>query len=109
MFGFGKKNAAIDAFADTLIADLVTRFPAAKEKELGGNRAKPARQLGKAASEMDYGVTVFTAEHKVGIYGKARLLNRVQWQLRDRGYSRDFIETTVAELTRLIARSKARQ
>ena len=106
MFGFAKKNTAIDAFADVLVADLTERFPPEKEKELGGNRAKPARKFGKAAGEMDRRLAAFAVENKLGVYGKARLLNRVQWQLRERGYSMEFVDVTVAELTNIIARAR---
>ena len=105
MFGFGKKGAAIDAFADKLIAELRTRFPASKEEDLGSSRMKPARQLGKAAGDLiDRQFAGFVMEHKLGVYGKARLLNRVKWQMREHGYSSDFIDATVSELARSSAR-----
>ena len=101
MFGFGKKNAAIDAFADELAAELRTRFPAEKEKSLGADKAKPARKLGKAAGELiDRRFAAFIVDNKLCVYGKARLLNRVKWQMREDGYSEEFIDTTVAELAR---------
>jgi hypothetical protein len=106
MFGFGKNNKAIDAFADELVADFVKRFPIEKEKDLGSNKAKPARNLGKAAGELvDRRSADFVFQHKLGVYGKARLLNRVKWQMQEIGYTTEFVDLTLAELTRSIART----
>ena len=105
MFGFGKNNAAIDAFADELVGELTTRFPPTKAELLGGTKAKPARSLGKAAAELiDRKFSAFVGEHKLGVYGKARLLNRIKWQMNEGGYSGEFVDVTLAELTRVVAR-----
>jgi hypothetical protein len=41
------------------------------------------------------------------VYGKARLLNRIKWQMKEGGYSEEFVDVTLAELTRVIARAGA--
>ena len=108
MFGLGKNNAAIDAFADELVGELTTRFPPAKEELLGGSQPKPARSLGKAAASLiDHRFSDFVANRKLGVYGKARLLNRIKWQMKEGGYSEGFVDVTLAELTRVIARAGA--
>jgi hypothetical protein len=100
MFGLGKKNAAIDAFAVELVADFVKRFPVEKEEDLGTSKRKPARSLGKAAGDLvDHRFAEFVAEQGLGVYGKARLLNQVKWQMTELGYSKSFIDTTLSELT----------
>jgi hypothetical protein len=100
MFGFGKKNAAIDAFAAKLVDEFVTRFPVEKEEDLGTAKRKPARNLGKAAGELvDRRFAAFVTEHQLGVYGKARLLNKIKWQMTELGYSKDFVDTTLSELT----------
>jgi hypothetical protein len=107
MFGFGKNNKTIDAFADELVVALVTRFPPEKEKELGTNKAKPARSLGKAVADIvERRFPAFVVEHKLGVYGKARLLNRVKWQMREKGYSEAFIDVTMAEFTKSSATAR---
>lgn len=100
MFTFGKKTAVIQGFADELVAQLVARFPAEKTKELGTKKAKPARIFGKAVGELEHRFAAFVAEHKLGIYGKAKLLNRIKWQMQEGGYPAEFIDITLAELTR---------
>lgn len=109
MFGFGKKNSEIDAFGDSLVADLTARFPPDKEERLGSKKVKPARSLGKAAGELiDRRFASFVAEQELGVYGKARLLNRIKWQMREGGYTDEFIDVTLAELARAGARGAPR-
>ena len=74
------------------------------ERELGGNRAKPARALGKAAANSTDASPSSRRRSRLGIYAKARLLNRVKWQLNERGYSEPFVAVTVAELTAIVSR-----
>jgi hypothetical protein len=110
MFGFGKKNAVIDSFADDLVSELAARFPPGKEQQLGGAKAKPARSLGKVAAELiDRKFAAFLSEHRLGVYGKARVLNRIKWQMSERGYSADFTDVTLGELTRVTGRTAPRQ
>ncbi len=106
MFGFGKNNAAIDAFAGTLVADLTKRFPREKQAELGGTKAKPAQQLAKAVNELERNIATFQQEHKLGVYGKARLLNKIKWQMKELQYSEDFIDATITTLARLVGSRK---
>ena len=98
MFGFGKNNAVIDAFAAEIVADVARRFPVRLEAELGGSKAKPARKLGKTAGDLERRVAAFQAEHKLGVYGKARLLNKIKWGLQECGYSEAFIDATITTL-----------
>jgi hypothetical protein len=95
MFGSKEKNARIEAFADQLIAELVQRFPVEKEAELRTSRLEPARQLGSAVNVQQ--------EARLGIYGKARLLNRLKWELKEKGYGEAIIDLTVAEVTRMLS------
>ena|ERR1700690_3812706 len=104
MFGLGKGNAAIDEFAKTLVAELVKRFPTKKQSELSGRKLKPAQQLGKTVGELERRIAKFSGEQKLGIYGKARLLNNVKWQMKELGYSDDFIDATTATLAQAIGR-----
>lgn len=105
MFGFGKKGREVDAFGDALVQELSARFPPQKEQNLGGKKPKPARSLGKVAGELiDRKFAGFVAEQKLGVYGKARLLNRIKWQMREAGYTDEFVDVTLAELTRATAK-----
>ena len=106
MFGLGKGNKAIDEFAQTLVTELTKRFPVARQSELGTSKLKPAQQLGKAVGDLERRVTKFSGENKLGVYGKARLLNAVKWQLNDLGYSKDFVDATIATMAQCIGRTR---
>ena len=103
MFGLKEKNARIEAFADQLVSELAARFPVEKEADLGTKKLKPARQLGKTANALERSVVAFQTEAKLGVYGKAKLLNRLKWSLKEKGYGEAFIDNTVAELTRMLS------
>ena len=103
MFGLKEKNARIEAFADQLVSDLAARFPVEKEADLGTNKLKPARQLGKTANALERSVIAFRKDTDLGVYGKAKLLNRLKWALKEKGYGDAFIDQTVAELTRMLS------
>ena len=102
MFGFKETNARINAFADQLAKDIVDRFPVEKQAELGTNKLKPARQLGRTANVLERTIVTFQQEARLGIYGKAKLLNRIKWSLKERGYAEAFIDQTIAEMTRML-------
>jgi hypothetical protein len=104
MFGIGKNNAAIDAFAAEIVADVGRRFPVRLEAELGGTKAKPARKLGKTAGDLQRRVAAFQVEAKLGVYGKARLLNQIKWGLKETGYSEPFIDATITTLASVAAK-----
>jgi hypothetical protein len=102
MLGFGKDNAAIEAFAHTLVADLVKRFPPEKQTLLGGTKLKPAAQLGKAVTGLERKVAAFQQEHQLGVYGKAKLLNSIKWQMKELQYTEDFVAATTTSLAQLL-------
>ncbi|MEO8751331.1 MAG: hypothetical protein ABI624_01505 [Casimicrobiaceae bacterium] len=106
MFGLGKKNAAIEAFAATLVAELTKRFPPGKERELGSDKLKPAQQLGKAVKDLEKKALAFQQEQQLGVYGKAKLLNKIKWQLKELAYSDEFVEVTTTSLAQLLGSRK---
>jgi hypothetical protein len=102
MFTSTRKKAALEAFADTLVSNFVKRFPPEAQVSLGGTKAKTGRQLGNAVNEFERGVVAFQQEQRLGIYGKAQLLNRIKWQLKERAYSEEFIDATMTTLARFL-------
>jgi hypothetical protein len=92
MFGFGKQNAAIDAFAVEIVQNLSRRFPQSREAELGGDKKKAGKTLGNALTEMQSKLIQFQDDNKLGVYGKARLLRSVQSELRRLHYSDTFVQ-----------------
>lgn len=77
MFGLGKKNAEIDAFAVDVCRELVRRFPPSREPELARKDKKAGVTLGNALGEMERRVIAFQAAESLGVYGKARLLRSI--------------------------------
>jgi hypothetical protein len=94
MFGFGKQNAAIDAFAVETCANLLKRFHPSREAELGGDRRKSGATLGNALTDLQQRLIEFQIGQKLGVYGKARLLRAIQEELRRLQYSETFVEAT---------------
>lgn len=98
MFGLGKNNAEIDAFATKGCADLVKRFPPRREAELGGDQRKAGKTLGLALTDLQQRTVAFQREHALGVYGKARLLRAIQQELRRLQYSERFVESVTTLL-----------
>lgn len=98
MFGLGKNNAEIDAFAVESCVELAKKFPPAREAELGGDRRKAGKTLGLALTGLQQRTVAFQRERDLGIYGKARLLAKIQHELRRLQYSDKFVESVTTLL-----------
>ena len=89
----------LEEFATELAADLGRRFPPASEA-----RTDPvARHQIKVILEgLSARAVRYHAQHKLGVYTKAKLANVFQWKLKEHGYSAEFVERATKELiTRL--------
>lgn len=92
----------LEDFAGTLAADLGRRFPPASEARTDPGVAHQKKVIldGLAARAERY-----HAEHRLGIYKKAKLGNVFRWKLKELGYSDDFAESATKEIvTRLAVR-----
>jgi len=82
------KNKEIDQVARVLAEDFCQRFPlslhAAKRDK------KTDKKLGQALRQAYRKANEFHAGEKLGVYGRARLGNTFQWELREKGYSSEF-------------------
>lgn len=83
-------NQAIDEFAKGLTASLVKRVPPGTATP--GSGKKGEKQLAKALNRVLVDAREFQREHRLGIYGKARVANTFKWELRELGYPDEFIE-----------------
>ncbi len=95
-----KRTKDIDAFADSIVADLLKRFPPADDN-LPAKKA--AERIRKTHSAILSRVTEFAHSTPMGLYRKARLANRVQWSLREAGYPERFVEAFTHELAAVVA------
>jgi hypothetical protein len=85
----------VDAFADSLVAELVERVPPAGGGVSGRKGLeRVTRSFGAALGRIDD----FARSQRLNVYKKAHFVNRVRWALREAGYPADFIETMVQEL-----------
>ena len=90
----------IEEFATTLASDLGRRFPPASEK-----RTDPGakQQLKVILDGLAARAVRFHGEHKLGIYGKAKLGNVFRWKLQELGYSTDLCERATKEIVTQLA------
>jgi hypothetical protein len=95
----------LEAFATGLAADLGRRFPPASEKrtDRGANNQLKGIIEGLAARAVAY-----HAEHKLGVYKKAKLGNVFRWKLKEMGYSDEFAEDATQEIVKQLALGLAR-
>jgi len=98
MFWSKSDNARIDAFGKELAGELSRRVPLATIADPG----KKGNDRYVRAIEHARGVTIaFQKDNKLGVYGKARLLNTFKWELKRQGYSDEFIDGVTDSLVNL--------
>jgi hypothetical protein len=85
----------LDAFADSLVAELLERVPPSGER-LAGSKAfqRVVRTFGTAFERID----AFAAARRLNVYKKAHFANRIRWALTEAGYPKEFVDTMTREL-----------
>lgn len=95
----------VDAFAKSLATEISRRYPPtldqAKEKKISQNRI--ARVLEDAYDK----AVEFKSEKHMGVYRKARLGNTFQWELKELGYSKQFVDMATEGLIVYITRKSS--
>jgi len=99
MFGDWFKVKEVDEFADSIVADLVKRLPPSGV-ELPGKKA--AEKLRRTHDVIFRRIEIFGRAHRLNIYKKARLGNRVKWALAEAGYPSGFVDTLTIELLTVV-------
>jgi hypothetical protein len=98
----GFSNRDVDEFAKSLAEDIAKRLPPAMEnkpeKKLSANR------ITKILEDAFVKAQKFRGERRLGVYRKARLSNTFRWQLKDLGYSDQFIDLATEGLIVYITR-----
>ena len=100
IFDVGKR-AVVDEFALKLAAELAQRYP--PELENSQPRRRNPQRLAKAFDAAFNNALEFQREHKLGVYGKARLGNTFKWELKRLGYPDDFVDLTTGSLVKFVA------
>lgn len=98
-FGFGTV-APIDDFANKLAADLAKRYPVALE--IGQTKKRNPSRLTKAFDSTFNRAINFQLEHKLGIYGKAKLSAAFKDELTQLGYPDDFVDLATSAMTKFL-------
>jgi hypothetical protein len=100
MFGDWFNCREIDELVDSIVADLVKRFPPGKLDVPVEKAAKRLRGVHNAAFNR---VETFAKSRPLNVYKKAHLGNRFKWSLREAGYSPEFADALSYEFTTVVA------
>lgn len=94
----------VDEFAKSLAQEIAKRYPPALDK--GAQRKLSPKRLTAILEETFNKATEFNAQHKLGVYKKARLGNTFRWELKELGYSDKFVEIATEGLVVYISRKQ---
>ena len=90
---FSRKH--IDAFADSIVAELLQRFPQS------GADLSTEKSVEKAMKTLDRifaRIGAFAAERRPNLYQKACFGNRIKWALKEARYPEPFVEAATDKL-----------
>ena len=86
----------VDEFATALAQEVATRFPPQRETDFK-HQIKDAR-LVRLIESIYAKAADYKAREKLGMYKTARLGNTFKWQLKELGYSEQFIDSVTKNL-----------
>ena len=90
---FNNRSRDIEKFATDLARDFAGRCGPDKEADKGATT-----QLARAIDDVCNRATAYRREHKLGMYGKAKLATTFKLELKEIGYSPDFIDALTRQL-----------
>jgi hypothetical protein len=90
----------VDEFADSIIAELLERFP---PTGIELSTDKSAQKAMKNLDRILARIGVFAAERRPNLYQKARFGNRIKWTLKEAGYAPHVVELVTHELVAKMA------
>ena len=96
----------LDEFADSLVAELMTRFPPSGVDPSEKKALDKLRKLFRSTFER---TDRFARSHQLNLYKKAHFANRVRWALKEAGYAPEFVETMTRELATHVALESGRE
>src|SRR5262245_3167191 len=85
----------VDAFADSVVAELLRRFP---PSGVDLSSKKAVERVVKQVEALMARVAEFARGHKLNVYKKARFGNRIKWALKDANYPDLFVDVMTQEL-----------
>lgn len=84
---FSRKH--IDEFADSIVAEVMQRFP---QSGVDLSTPKSAEKAMKTLDRIFSRIGAFTAERRPNLYQKACFGNRIKWALKEAGYPAPFVK-----------------
>ena len=90
MFFSGVSSKKVDAFASQLARQIAAKYP--PEFDVDSRNAIPEKRLARILEEVFAAAQAFKNENKLGVYKKARLSNSFRWELKQLGYTNEFVE-----------------
>jgi hypothetical protein len=105
MFGDWFNCKEIDALVDSIVADLVKRFPPGELDHMPAEKA--AKRLKGVHNAAFNRVDVFARSRPLNVYKKAHLGNRFKWSLREAGYAGEFADALASEFVTLVTYASA--
>ena len=102
MLGDWLNTSEVDAFVDSIVAELVRRFPP-EGVELPAKKA--TARLRRTHDVIFRRVEAFASATALNLYKKAHLGNRFKWALKEAGYPDEFVDTLTHELVTVVTLS----
>jgi hypothetical protein len=99
MFGDWFNCREIDELVDSIVADLVKRFPPGGLDDMPAEKA--AKRLKGVHNAAFHRVDAFARSRPLNLYKKAHLGNRFKWSLREAGYPDAFADLMSTEFVTL--------
>ncbi len=99
MFGDWFNCREIDELVDSIVADLVKRFPPGGLDDMPVEKA--AKRLKGVHNVAFNRVDAFARSRRLNLYKKAHLGNRFKWSLREAGYPGAFADALSSEFVML--------
>ncbi len=90
----------VDAFADSVVAELQQRFP---PSGVDLSTQKAVERVLKNVDRLMLRVADFARERRLNLYKKARFGSRIKWALKEAKYPQVFIDVMTHELVTQLA------
>ena len=102
---FSFSGGAISGFAKELAETVAKRYP--PSLDVSPEKRVSEARLTRVLEETLAKGAEFQREHKLGMFGKAKLANEFKWQLKELGYSEKFIDVATEGLMVYVTRGAA--
>jgi len=95
----------VDRFARAVVDEVMRRLP---PTQIGDSGKRTRERISRMTDVLSDQVRAFALSQRLNVYKRARLGNRVKWQLKDAGYPQAFVDAFTYELVTLLAVARKR-